>query len=326
MIIGLDGGGTKTTGMVVDEQGRILAEATVGPTNPNSSDYETVKKELKKLFYFFTLKKPLTKEDIVFAGISGVESGGKKEWFLSLLREITGVEPTIVIDNDAITALYSETKGKPGIVCISGTGSISFGINDKEERARVGGWGYLIQDGSSGFSIGKRLLDYVFERYDKGDAPCELTKAVLEHFGVTAMSEIVSLVYELRKTRDRVASLGSIVISFSNKGNQVCVDIQKEAAACMLKEIHTLYEKLHREKSGDEKFPIVLTGGIIQHSRVMQSYLVEEAAKQKYPFAFTLPSLPPIAGAIHAAIKSGKHDVAPTFTEVFEKEVKERRE
>ncbi|RJR05480.1 hypothetical protein C4588_08430 [Candidatus Parcubacteria bacterium] len=324
MIIGLDGGGTKTTGIVVDEQGKILAEATVGPTNPNSSDYETVKKELKKLFYFFTLKKPLTKEDVVFAGISGVESGGKKEWFLSLLREITGEAPTIIIDNDAITALYSETKGKPGIVSISGTGSISFGINDKEERARVGGWGYLIQDGSSGFAIGKRLLDYVFEQYDKGHAPCELSKAVLDHFGVTAMSEIVSLVYELRKTRDRVASLGSMVISFSNKGNQLCVDILKEAAACMLKEIHTLYEKLHQGMVADGKFPIVLTGGIIGHSHLMQSFLEEEAANRNYPFAFTLPSLPPIAGTIYAAIKNGKHEVAPTFTEVFEKEVRDR--
>lgn len=325
MIIGLDGGGTKTTGMVVDEQGKILSEAIVGPTNPNSSDYEAIKKELEKLFYYLKLKKPLTNADIVFAGISGVESGGKKDWFLTLLREITGEGPTIIVDNDAITALYSETKGKPGIVSISGTGSISFGINDKEERARVGGWGYLIQDNSSGFAIGKRLLNYVFEQYDKGHAPCELTKAVLLHFGVAAMSEIVSQVYELRKTRDRVASLGSMVIAFSNKGNQLCVDILQEAAASMLKEIHTLYEKLHQGRMSDERFPIVLTGGIIGHSHIMQSFLREEAAKRKYPFAFTLPSLPPIAGTIYSVIKNGEHEVAPTFTEVFEKEIRDRR-
>ncbi|WP_169865173.1 N-acetylglucosamine kinase [Sutcliffiella halmapala] len=324
MIIGIDGGGTKTTGIVVNEQGNILAKEMVGPTNPNSSNYELVKNELETLFSSFHLKKALTFDDVVFAGISGVESGGKKEWFSALLREIIGDEPEVIIDNDAITALYSETKGKPGIVSISGTGSISFGINEDNERARVGGWGYLIQDESSGFSIGKRVLDHVFEQHDKGKEPCELSSAVMKHFMVKEIPNIVPHVYELGTTRDRIASLGSVAVSFSNKGDKLCTSILEEAANGMLKEIATLYEKLNQGKRKNDSVPIVLTGGIIQHATVMLAYLEQKAKQRGLPFQFILPSMPPIAGTIYAAIKNSKNGlkVTPTFSKVLEEELR----
>jgi N-acetylglucosamine kinase-like BadF-type ATPase len=319
MIIGIDGGGTKTTGVVVDAQGTVLKMATVGPTNPNSSNEEIILTQLQELFSQLLQGRELSDGDLVFAGISGAESGGKKEWFKDLLVSLLGAKPTINVDNDAITALYSETKGKPGIVCISGTGSIAFGVNEKLERGRVGGWGYLINDGYSGFTIGKNILEHVFEKYDAGgQEPCRMTEEVLEHFGVKEMSELVPLVYEMGKTRDRIASLARIAVVRSNNGDDLCTSFIEGAARAMLRDIQVLYEKLMKGPVGQGPVPIILTGGIGQHAEAMKDYLHSEAQRASLPFLFKRAAHPPIVGTVYAALRESGEKASDDFITRFE--------
>jgi N-acetylglucosamine kinase-like BadF-type ATPase len=319
MIIGIDGGGTKTTGVVVDAQGTVLKMATVGPTNPNSSSEEIILTQLQELFSQLLQGKELSGVDLVFAGISGAESGGKKEWFKELLVSLLGAKPTINVDNDAITALYSETKGEPGIVCISGTGSIAFGVNEKLERGRVGGWGYLINDGYSGFTIGKNILEHLFEKYDAGgQEPCRMTEEVLGHFQVKEMAELVPLVYEMGKTRDRIASLARIAVVRSNQGDHLCTSFIEDAARAMLRDIQVLYEKLMKDTVGQGSVPIILTGGIGQHAEAMKDFLHSEAHSAELPFLFKRAALPPIVGTVYAALRENGEKASDDFIAKFE--------
>lgn len=321
MIIGIDGGGTKTTGVVVDALGTVLKMVTVGPTNPNSSNEESILSELRELFSQLLHGQELSGEDLVFAGISGAESGGKKKWFKELLVSLLGDQPIITVDNDAITALYSETKGEPGIVCISGTGSIAFGVNEKLERGRVGGWGYLINDGYSGFTIGRNVLEYVFEKYDSGgQEPCRMTEEVLGHFQVKELSELVPLVYEMGKTRDRIASLARIAVVRSNQADQLCTSFIEGAARAMLKDIHVLYEKLLKDAVDQDQvsIPIILTGGIGQHAEAMMSYLHNEVKSEGLPFLITRAGLPPIVGTVYAALRESGMKASDDFVSRFE--------
>ncbi|WP_060664326.1 N-acetylglucosamine kinase [Bacillus sp. CHD6a] len=318
MIIGIDGGGTKTTGVAVDEDGKILALKTVGPSNPNSSSEETVRLEINELISILTKGKALTEKDVVFAGISGVESGGKKEWFMKLLRAFTGPYAKIFVDNDAVTALYSETKGQPGIVCISGTGSIVYGINDMLKRDRVGGWGYLIGDEYSGFALGKKALDHIFAEYDQGDSPGELTDKILNLFKVESVPELVPVMYEMGKSRDRVASIAKIVIEHSSIGDEKASGFLLEAADSMMKDITLLFHKLYGREGVPAQVPIVLTGGINQHAKEIITYLQEKGLKERSPFSFKLAAQHPVAGAIYAAHKEMGNDITPLFIKRLE--------
>ncbi|NLP52950.1 BadF/BadG/BcrA/BcrD ATPase family protein [Bacillus sp. RO1] len=321
MIIGIDGGGTKTTGVAVDEDGKILALKTVGPSNPNSSSEETVRQEISELFSVLTKEKALTEEDVVFAGISGVESGGKKEWFLKLLREFTGPYVNIFVDNDALTALYSETKGDPGIVCISGTGSVAFGINDKLKRDRVGGWGFLIGDRYSGFALGKKALEYIFSEFDRGETPGKMATLILKEFDVKTVPELIPNMYEVGKSRDRVASIAKVVIELSNTGDERAIEFLHEAADSMLKDITLLFHKLYEHEDDHKQIPIVLTGGINQHAKEIITYLQEKGWKESSPFSFKLAAQHPVAGAIYAAHKETGKDITPIFIKRLEAEL-----
>lgn len=321
MIIGIDGGGTKTTGVAVDKDGSVLAFHTVGPSNPNSSTYETIRSEINDLFLVLTKGKALTSRDVVFAGVSGVESGGKKEWFIDLLREFTGPLARIFVDNDAVTALYSETKGDPGIVCISGTGSIVFGINDRLKRDRVGGWGFLIGDGYSGFAIGKKALEHSFMEYDYGEPTGEMATQIVQHFKVGTVPELIPIIYDMGKSRDRVASIAKIVIELSNAGDEKAIGFLHEIADSMMKDITLLFHKLYENQGNYTKLPIVLTGGINQHAKVIINYFKEISLKELSPFSFKLASQHPVAGAIYAAFKEIGKDIPPSFVKRLEEEL-----
>ncbi|WP_328517365.1 BadF/BadG/BcrA/BcrD ATPase family protein [Virgibacillus pantothenticus] len=73
----------------------------------------------------------LSELNAVFAGFSGVSRLGDKQHMQELLSSLVNYECDVYVDNDAVTALYSGTLGQPGIVQISGTGPITYGINQR---------------------------------------------------------------------------------------------------------------------------------------------------------------------------------------------------
>src|SRR5699024_3969364 len=113
-VIGIDGGGTSTKGVIANAKGDIFAQATVGATNPNSIPQGEVEEEFKKLFASL---KEQNKESFsqvlkVFAGMSGVGNPHAKKMMEERISGLIHVPEGVSVDNDAIIALYSGTKGK----------------------------------------------------------------------------------------------------------------------------------------------------------------------------------------------------------------------
>ena len=69
-----------------------------------------------------------------------------------------GYKARCLVVNDALVALEAGAPDQPGVVVISGTGSIAYGRNREGEAARAGGWGYVLGDEGSGYWIGRAAL------------------------------------------------------------------------------------------------------------------------------------------------------------------------
>ena len=102
----------------------------------------------------------------------------------------------VTVDHDAITALYSGTLGRPGIVQIAGTGAITYGINQNGERGRVGGWGHLFSDHGSGYAIGRDGLSAAFMAHDGLTEYTSLTELFLQHFEKEELPDIIRAIYQ----------------------------------------------------------------------------------------------------------------------------------
>ena len=81
-----------------------------------------------------------------------------------------------------------------GAVLISGKGSICFGQSPAGKRQRTGGFGPLLDDAGSGFSIGRDILAAIVKSSDKRQAATALTDLVFERLEIKSVGELMLLV------------------------------------------------------------------------------------------------------------------------------------
>ncbi|MFD1449017.1 N-acetylglucosamine kinase [Oceanobacillus profundus] len=315
-VLGIDGGGTKTKGVIAKSNGEIIAEATVGPTNPNSIEKLDLKKELENLF---TLLKQqcnscFSQLKHVFAGMSGVGHPATKETVQKMLIDLLPDHVHVTVNTDAINALYSGTLGKPGIVQIAGTGSITFSINHDGLSDRVGGWGYLIGEMGSGFALGRDALEAAFLAHDGLGKPTTICSLLLEYFQATALPDIIYSVYQGKNQKQRVASLSKLVMRAADTGDPVAQEIIRKNAVDIGKSIACLQTKQFSKK---DKVQVVLTGGIYNRLDLFQAIIEEEICQHQLEPMLTVPKMEPVGGAVVAALREEGIMIHSSFVEVF---------
>src|SRR5438128_1339137 len=95
-----------------------------------------------------------------------------------------------------VLALVAGAQDAPGIVIVSGTGSIAYGRNANGEAARAGGWGHMIGDEGSGYWIGREALTAVMRAADGRGPATGLSDDILAYFQVTDVSHLPRIVYD----------------------------------------------------------------------------------------------------------------------------------
>ena len=173
--IGIDGGGTKTLGVLTDLAGSVLTSATVGATNPNDITPEASADRLTELCHTLLEQAGLTRdalrESSLFFGIAGGINHGPT------LERLLGDRLTAAalrVRSDAHILLSGEVPTGDGACIICGTGSVCF-LRRGEEIHRIGGWGYLLDSGGSGYDIGRDALEAALRAFDGRGEPTLLT-------------------------------------------------------------------------------------------------------------------------------------------------------
>lgn len=314
-IIGIDGGGTKTKGVLAHQSGEVLTTATVGASNPNLVDASTLLSRFKQLFR--ELKEGYEQEFLqvrrLFAGISGCGHPLARKNVQETIQEAIEQPMEITIDHDAIIALFSGTLGEAGIVQISGTGSITFGVNVQGERGRVGGWGHLLGEVGSGYSLGSRALKAIFDAYDGLGEKTILTELILNHFEKNEVPDLVHPVYRLHQYKDKIATLSKIVAQAADQKDAVAQRLLKQNATEMAESIQCLINRLFPNDSGD--LAIVLTGGLFHRFDLFKPLL--EAELDHLNIRLILPQMDPAGGAVAAALKEEGQTIQENFVETY---------
>src|SRR5256885_1392861 len=146
-VIGINGGGTRTTLVIVDAALKELARVAVGTTNFRNDGIEAPRAHLDKVIHQVTKQAGLDIPQItaIGTGFAGVDRPADHTLFGEMLGTYC---PNVIIENDAVPALMAAVGRWYGVVAIAGTGSIAVGANGREKRERSGGWGYYIDLGS----------------------------------------------------------------------------------------------------------------------------------------------------------------------------------
>jgi len=303
VVIGIDGGGTKTKVVCMNTENVVLGESLTGSTNWNSVGDSDAFKNLKDGIEVVLQNSKVSMEqvDAICLGMSGVDRPQDKikleGWVRSLLpRDSLPVQ----IENDAVVALVSGTKKLHGIIIISGTGSIVSGLKDGV-KYRAGGWGPLLGDAGGGFSMGILLLQAVTSAEDKGTDSL-LKKLTLEHLKLDSAWDLIDWAYNEEKTSwARFAALSSILNVAAEQGDTEAHSILEDSAEGLLKSVRIVYGKAGFE----ENFPVVLSGGNLTHNNGENIFakIVKKKLQTQYPSAvILLPIMQPAEAAALLAL------------------------
>ncbi|WP_156288214.1 N-acetylglucosamine kinase [Oceanobacillus salinisoli] len=309
-LLGIDGGGTKTRAAIADGNGIVIAEATAGPSNLHSASKQQVERTFQELFDVLGKSCKPNKLEIsyVFAGIAGTASEKNNQIISQILKRLLPGKALIQVLPDPINALYSGTYGNPGIVQISGTGSITYGINRHLKHDRVGGWGYLLGDEGSGYDVGRQGAVAALKAYDGRGIDTMMLSMFLDHFRVNHPQDFIQKIYSSISPKNELADLTKLVFRAYKKKDRAAESIITRAVDEMMLGITTLYNKLFDEEEDAE---VVLCGGIFTEKDILPKLLQTRFIDTK--LVLKLPSMDPAGGALIGAYLLKEKHVSKRF-------------
>lgn len=299
-VIGIDGGGTKTQVVLADLNGNVLLNTMYGSTNPNAITKQELDDTFREIFQEMeeTVPRSLNKVSSIFTGASGAGSKASASLLSEIIAPFFYEDTKIKVVPDSINALYSGTFGKPGIVQISGTGSITYGINERQEQGRVGGWGYLLGDEGSGYDVGKKGIQAVLQFFDGCGPDTLLSNMLFDLYKINSGRELIDKIYYSDNPRLEISRISKLVFQAFEKNDAVAIAILRKVADEIAQSIMTLDQKLFKEEG---KVTVTLCGGLFSNTTILPVLLQDVLINYPKRMSLVTPEFPPVVGSVVGA-------------------------
>jgi len=294
LVAGVDGGGTRTRAVVLDGN-RVIGEGQAGPSNPLRVGVANGAGAIREAIDKACATALIHRGDLVAVGVglAGVRRKDIRARMHEVLVETLGVS-NIELVSDGDIALYGATDGQPGVVVISGTGSVSVGINRQGKRIYAGGWGPLAGDEGSGSWIARRALQSVAQASDGRGPTTSLTDAACEYFQVSAPEDLSTAIYAPTITNDRIAGFSRNVIAAARAGDEVAHGIVSQAGAELGKAAVAVIRGLKMEP---ERFQVAFVGGVFSAGELIIAPLRDEVMRVARKAFIAQPNFSPTVAA-----------------------------
>ncbi len=309
-VLGIDGGGTKTVCLLIDETGNILSRGQAGSSNYQTGGIDSAKNSIEtainQAISVFLEDKNYHKISIQGLGI-GLAGVGRKEDFNSIQNLVKQVKTnsnlsinweltanSTIIKSDSIIALVGGLGHPVGIVVIAGTGSQIFGQNSQGKTKRVGGWGYLLGDEGSGYYIAISGLKAALKSHDGRLGSTQLISAFKQHLNLDNIESLIEVVYRRGWTVPQIANLAKIVDNVANEGDEIANEIINTAIEELVFATTIAIDSLFKP---DETVEIVTIGGVFQGMNNFRSKYIQSLKIVAPTANVILPRYEPAFGA-----------------------------
>ena len=267
--LGIDGGGTKTVAVVTDEKGRIITTVSGATINFYSVGYENARKNLSELMNKITAETEICSFSGAFIGCSALDCEADNETTERLCDGIINADK-IKMHSDVYIALKSVKNAECPCVAICGTGSIATGEDENGNTHVTGGWGHILGDEGSAYSIAVKALAICCQMCDKNEKT-PLLESAEKFFGVTDFRKAIDIIYSDDMTKDKLAHFAETLdINDGTVRKIILIEAQKFAFT-----VQTLLEKM---KNCDV---LGLYGGVFQHNSLFREEF-SDAIKNKF--------------------------------------------
>ena len=276
--IGIDGGGSGTRALVVNDVLQVIGRGESGAANHYVVGAERAaahcrEAAMRALNDAARIEPQLQSSDVAAWGIG--LAGVRRERDAAKMRQHLQMElgaVSFALDHDAAAAQCGAFSGGAGIILTAGTGAMCFGVDEHGERFFADGWGPLLGDEGSAYWIGQQALRAVCRDFDGRGPATRLAAPLLSVLNVPDVDSLVRLVYAPDFSRDKIAKLARTVLEAAENGSPVAVEIRARAAAHLGNAVASVAHAMllrDRERSAPQpppqvELPVSLRGGLMQ--------------------------------------------------------------
>jgi len=313
-VLGIDGGGSKTVCILMQDTGEVLGRGEAGSSNYQTIGIKATLQSIESAIYAATNE---ALNSIIYInikaislGLAGVGRATDIEIIKALVQDLQNSKllrinwasaSNIVICNDALIALVGGIGDDVGVVVAAGTGSIVFGRNHQGKTKRVGGWGYILGDEGSAYKIALAGMQAAFKAYDGREMSTSLVEAFKQHLNLANIEDLIEVIYRRGWGVKEIAALAPVVDFTAASGDEVANNIIESAVQDLVKATSTVIDAIFSFSSNCE---IVTTGSVWQGRCKMRDrfagYIVAKFPSVKVIF----PRNEPAYGAALLALKS----------------------
>lgn len=282
LFVGVDGGGTHTRVLVVDEHGTELATAE-GPGSaiqPGASSRSAA--VIRDAVTRACAGLPDRPVRGLCVGVAGAGLDEERDTLQAAL-EADRIAGAVVVLTDAEIALEDAFGAGPGVLLTAGTGSIAYGKGPTGLLARCGGWGPVIGDEGSGAWIGRRALGIAAASSDGREPESALADAIDAALGLGSIEQLIP--WAAAASPADLGKLAPVVLEVAATGDLRANSLVTLAVEELALHVRTLARKLFSDERA--AFRLAMNGGLLAPKSLLRRRL-EQRLKSIAPGATVL--------------------------------------
>lgn len=296
VVLGLDGGGTRTRVAVADLDGHLLGVAERGGASIEFNDSEVARNNLNGGVQAALSDAGHSVRDVAAftAGIGGIGVPGAREKAERAL-DIDGLPCQVRVVSDAVVAHVGAFRSDPGIVAICGTGSLVFGITAAGEQ--ISNYDCVHYARAGAHDIDERALHAILS--DRVPTDWALADRLLDRWECESVADLREAVrdedrFTNASSKNPFDSVAPLVTSAAADGDDFAGTICTEAVEEVVVGIRIVGGYL------EEPISVTPAGSVIRNE-----YMTAELRRQiadSHDYQYVDPAMSPVAGAVFDAI------------------------
>ena len=300
--LGVDGGGTKTEFVLIDDSGRVLARHEEGTAYYLEIGLDSLEAMLVRGIRT-TLRQAAASSPPAYAFI-GLPAYGEDSRLLPRLNSLASpalAQGSYRCGNDMVCAWAGALAGRDGINIVAGTGSIAYG-EFEGRQARAGGWGELFSDEGSAYWVAREGLT-LFSRMSDGRAvKGPLYDLLRAQFDLAADLDLCAAIYgQGPASRSSLAQLAPLIAEAAHRGDEQARNLFESGARELAAIVDATRSRLGVRP--DRPLPVSYSGGMFKLADLVQGPFESALREGPARYDFVAPILPPGAGAALYAAK-----------------------
>jgi len=229
LVLGIDGGSTKTVCVLMDSTGQVLGRGEAGGSNYQSAGKEAAFDSIQLAIATAMESTEFGEVASISLGLAGVARPKDVQVAHSFIEHLGFKDAEIAVCHDALIALVGGLGHDVGIVALAGTGSMVYGRNQQGRTQRVGGWGHVLGDEGSAYYIAVRGMQAAMRGYDGRSQPTILQQSLRHYLRLINLEDLVEIIYQRGWGVREIAAIAPIVDRAAASGDEVALGIIEDA-------------------------------------------------------------------------------------------------